>query len=707
MTRCLLLALLCLGCGVAGPSPAPLPFSIDVPVLTAADVEVDTVGYMRVLAAEDRRAPTDADVSILTESLSSSVSGVSRAAVRALGRLERPELAEQLFEVAAESPSEHTRAEAANAVAQSIRAGSPGRRGALIDALLGRLTEESSPLVRAAVARSVARIPPADGSQAARVTDAVTRWGSTLTAADRTVELIAFARAASAHIRATQRAYPDHDLGDLVRELDDLLSNTDAVVRRTALTARRSAAAAPDDAWTASVMADDDPGVRREAMAWAGTRTSDFEGWPRAVLEAGLNDPAAEVRIAAVQGWDARAPAGERCAALLAAARNDEGRADPGDAVSLSALSAFDGSCPDRAAVVATMVEIVESIEDRPTDWARPVGALAVLARVDTAQTAGLLPVFSGHPNPFVREGAATAAGRIGAVDVLSALVGDADANVREGAIGAWGDDIPTAVLVSQLDRGEPHLLRTSALRLAGRTEPGLAAALLRALDRLSDPVHATMRDARLALLERVAEVGEATAAEEVRGYLTDPDPQVAALAQATLRSWGVAAATTQPTGLDPLPLPSFAELAAIEDSLAVVTMVGGAEFSVAVLPFEAPTNSARFLRMVRAGTFDGLTWHRVVSNFVVQGGSPGADEYAGHGAFTRDEVGLVGHFAGTVGISTRGRDTGDGQLFMNLVDNLRLDHDYTVFGYLADGFETVRAIRPGDVIERIRIEAR
>ena len=110
---------------------------------------------------------------------------------------------------------------------------------------------------------------------------------------------------------------------------------------------------------------------------------------------------------------------------------------------------------------------------------------------------------------------------------------------------------------------------------------------------------------------------------------------------------------------------------------------------------------------MAREGRFDGLTWHRVVPNFVVQGGSPAANEYAGHGAFTRDEVGLVGHWAGTLGISTRGRDTGDGQPFFNLVDNLRLDHDYTVFGFVVEGLEAVGRVRAGDVIESIRLRPR
>ena len=90
--------------------------------------------------------------------------------------------------------------------------------------------------------------------------------------------------------------------------------------------------------------------------------------------------------------------------------------------------------------------------------------------------------------------------------------------------------------------------------------------------------------------------------------------------------------------------------------------------------------------------------------NFVIQGGSPGANEYVGHPNQMRDEVGLWPHVRGAVGISTRGRDTGDAQIFIDLVDNPRLDHQYTVFAQVLNGIEVIDRILEGDVIERIDI---
>jgi cyclophilin family peptidyl-prolyl cis-trans isomerase len=73
---------------------------------------------------------------------------------------------------------------------------------------------------------------------------------------------------------------------------------------------------------------------------------------------------------------------------------------------------------------------------------------------------------------------------------------------------------------------------------------------------------------------------------------------------------------------------------------------------------------------------------------------------------FMRDEVGLWPHVRGAVGVSTRGRDTGDAQIFVDLVDNPRLDHEYTVFAQVLNGIEIVDRILEGDVIERIEIVA-
>jgi cyclophilin family peptidyl-prolyl cis-trans isomerase len=132
-----------------------------------------------------------------------------------------------------------------------------------------------------------------------------------------------------------------------------------------------------------------------------------------------------------------------------------------------------------------------------------------------------------------------------------------------------------------------------------------------------------------------------------------------------------------------------------------VQLLEGQVEFQL--LPFDAPTNAARFVRLARAGYFDGLTFHRIAPNFVIQGGSPNANEYAGDGPFSRDELGAE-NWRGTVGISTRGRDTGDAQIYINLIDNVRLDHDYTVFARVISGMELFDHMVEGTVMRRVNV---
>jgi cyclophilin family peptidyl-prolyl cis-trans isomerase len=135
----------------------------------------------------------------------------------------------------------------------------------------------------------------------------------------------------------------------------------------------------------------------------------------------------------------------------------------------------------------------------------------------------------------------------------------------------------------------------------------------------------------------------------------------------------------------------------------AIFEMDRGGRFEIHLDAVEAPLARTRFLAAVRRGYYNNLTFHRVVPNFIIQGGSPAANEYCGDCPFMRDEVGGM-HERGTIGISTRGPDTGDAQIFINLVDNPRLDFDYTVFARVCSGMNVVDEIQEGDRIAEVRI---
>jgi cyclophilin family peptidyl-prolyl cis-trans isomerase len=125
--------------------------------------------------------------------------------------------------------------------------------------------------------------------------------------------------------------------------------------------------------------------------------------------------------------------------------------------------------------------------------------------------------------------------------------------------------------------------------------------------------------------------------------------------------------------------------------------------FVIELRPDWAPTTVARFLGLVDDGFYDGLTFHRVVPAFVVQGGDPRGDGYGGPGWSQRCEDNRVPYERGTVGMALAGRDTGGSQFFITLAPQPHLDGRYTAFGRVVEGMEVVERVLRGEVMRRVR----
>lgn len=124
--------------------------------------------------------------------------------------------------------------------------------------------------------------------------------------------------------------------------------------------------------------------------------------------------------------------------------------------------------------------------------------------------------------------------------------------------------------------------------------------------------------------------------------------------------------------------------------------------------PDEAPVHVAAFLKLVKAGFYDGLAFHRVEPGFVVQGGDPNGDGTGGPGYRLPAEFNARPHLRGTLAMA-RAADPGSAgsQFYLCLGDARFLDGQYTVFGTLTSGYETLDAIRRGDVMRRLTVEPR
>jgi peptidyl-prolyl cis-trans isomerase B (cyclophilin B) len=117
----------------------------------------------------------------------------------------------------------------------------------------------------------------------------------------------------------------------------------------------------------------------------------------------------------------------------------------------------------------------------------------------------------------------------------------------------------------------------------------------------------------------------------------------------------------------------------------------------------DAPGTVANFVKLARSGFYDGLKFHRVISNFMIQGGCPLGDGTGGPGYTIPCEINPNKHLAGSLSMAHRGKDTGGSQFFICHSPQPHLDGKHTVFGKTSD-MAVVNAIRPGDRMEQVEI---
>lgn len=154
------------------------------------------------------------------------------------------------------------------------------------------------------------------------------------------------------------------------------------------------------------------------------------------------------------------------------------------------------------------------------------------------------------------------------------------------------------------------------------------------------------------------------------------------------------------PIAAQALSLPN--EIASIVGAV-IVTDVG--DIHVELLPDIAPMAVATFTRLSEEGFYDGIRFHRVVPDFVVQAGCPRGDGWGDPGFSVPDEVSDVHYVTGSMGVANAGPDTGGSQWFITLSDQPHLDGRYTLFGEVSLNNTVLRRVELGTEIETIRIE--
>jgi cyclophilin family peptidyl-prolyl cis-trans isomerase/HEAT repeat protein len=376
---------------------------------------------------------------------------------------------------------------------------------------------------------------------------------------------------------------------------------------------------------------------------------------------------------------------------------------DPSRLVALEAIDALGDLCKDDEEITKRL-EGELRVPPAQGSWSRETHVFVTMAKRAPERVALFMNAFVSHQSFWVRMYAARAVVAANDIPRLEKLAYDSDDNVREAALAPLltlkkvrGDP----VLIDDLGRDDVQLLRSAAILAKGAPADGkLTAALLSALLRLTSEAKESSRDGRLALLDALDVHARPGDVAGLRPLAKDFDPVVAAAAAQLLSKL-----TGSPVKAEPPPIQrgwaqQFTDLA---HQCVKVDLSSGGFFRMRMAPEGAPIAADRFLKLALVDHYyDRLSIHRVVPDFVVQGGSPGANEYSGHKQYIRDEVALH-NGAGSVGLSIRGRNTGDAQFYINLVENSRLDRGYTIFAHvLAQDMSVVSGIEEGDVMQSI-----
>jgi cyclophilin family peptidyl-prolyl cis-trans isomerase len=297
---------------------------------------------------------------------------------------------------------------------------------------------------------------------------------------------------------------------------------------------------------------------------------------------------------------------------------------------------------------------------------------------------------------------------RVAAVEVsadraalLALALKDGEVAVRSAAAArALELDLTTDQRLALVGAFDPIVAAMGAAALAERPAAALERPLLAALKEAENPdLVAALLKALLGLVE-----GDKPAVKK-------PDPGVAAAARAHLahpsgpvRAAAGALAAALRLSTPPAPTPELppADLSQIR-SARVRTNRG--EVLLALNPEEAPITVWNFAKLAEAGWYDGLRFHRVVPDFVVQTGDPRGDGNGGPAWTIPDENNPLSYQEGVLGMALSGPDTGGSQWFITLSPQPHLDGDYTAFGEVLQGMPVVRSLQPGDYIERVTIE--
>jgi cyclophilin family peptidyl-prolyl cis-trans isomerase/HEAT repeat protein len=681
------------------------------------------------MAAEDERRWEESDLGALLKDANATVR--ARAALAA-GRIGDEGAVAPLAALLNADPDASVRATAAFALGEiEAESGAP--------VLLESLRLSKSPEVRArdveALGKIAAALPEARADAKKRIGDALVSTISAeqrLAKPNRTLVLLG--------LTAMLRARPEGG----VRTLVLFLSSSDARARADALNALARLRSKESLERVRAILASDVDAVARANAARVLGAAEDAAAFDLLVAHAST-DTDSRVRVSAVRALaqlnDKRAadPLVRRGGELFAAYKSARvgGAASPPEVNELLEVAtalgrAFQNSNDERAVTLlramrdagVTAAEVETALARiAPSQYLRDRGVADLVSRISRQRDASV----TWQKLSALAQGLGEMAG------VTSAQVGNsvvslqADAQIALRALVQSPHTPPSALpdLLRALAAFKPAdlaavaraalgandvIARATAADLLSDLPPDaetsrvLVAALPRALQDETD-------DAALSILGALAKQQGAEATNAVQSALdTTTDYLVRRRAADILRerAGGAAAARRVETVNTRNHREDYERAAArIGKSVRAVIATDKGAVTLELLPEDAPLTVDNFVQLARRNYFNGVLFHRVVPNFVVQGGDPRGDGNGGPGYQIRCEINTVPYARGAVGMALSGKDTGGSQWFVTHSPQPHLDGGYTVFGRVVEGMDVVDRIVRGDRIRSITITER
>jgi cyclophilin family peptidyl-prolyl cis-trans isomerase len=280
----------------------------------------------------------------------------------------------------------------------------------------------------------------------------------------------------------------------------------------------------------------------------------------------------------------------------------------------------------------------------------------------------------------------------------LAKLATSRHAAVR-GVVAEGADAATTRLL---LDDRDPAVVAAAAERASALKLADAAPKMQAALRRLRGP---DAVEAQQAILACAAELRLTDFVPAARA-LVDAEPyalrQAAAHALTALEGKPVIA---RAPSLPPPPAPTAANAASSSAAPMVRLETTRGIIRARLWTADAPRTAANFVALVKRRFYDKLTFHRVVPNFVSQGGDPRGDGSGGPGYMIPCEINPRRYGEGVLGMALSGRDTGGSQFFFTHSPQPHLDGRYTAFGEIVEGLDVAARLIEGDVILRARVE--